>query len=123
MRRPRPRLGFRKARNPNATRADGRSSAADLCDHPEGIFPQHTLDRLFLPAARQKPARDVRHVANIVEPLQIGSDIETMLLPEADQGVGRLEHGLQYLAGGLKRPRSEERRVGKEWVRQCRFRW
>src|SRR3546814_15912875 len=27
-----------------------------------------------------------------------------MLLPEADQGVGRLEHGLQYLAGGLQRP-------------------
>src|SRR3546814_7816032 len=27
-----------------------------------------------------------------------------MLLPEADQGVGRLGHGLQYLAGGLQRP-------------------
>src|SRR3546814_13934904 len=86
-------------RPPRSTRTDTlfphttlfRSSAAELCDHPEGIFPQHTLDRLFLPAARQKPARDVRHVANIVEPLQIGSDIEPMLLPEADQGVGRLE--------------------------------
>src|SRR3546814_20097757 len=27
-----------------------------------------------------------------------------MLLPEDVQGVGRLEHGLQYLAGGLQRP-------------------
>src|SRR3546814_6231371 len=34
----------------------------------------------------------------------MGSDIEAMLRPEADQGVGRLEHGLQYLAGGLQRP-------------------
>src|SRR3546814_17574408 len=48
--------------------------------------------------------------------------VETHLrrFPEADAGPQRAHHRRGRDTAGL---RSEERRVGKEWVRTCRYRW
>src|SRR3546814_20727431 len=45
----------------------------------------------------------------------IGDGEQVTLRPEATAGVARA-----LISGGL---RSEERRVGKEWVGKCRSRW
>src|SRR3546814_12177178 len=42
------------------------------------------------------------------------------------RGAGAIEQGIAVAAGGLRDGgafRSEERRVGKEWVSTCRSRW
>src|SRR3546814_13141329 len=51
-------------------------------------------------------------------------DLQYMLVmrrvAEALAGSGRVMMAAEYAAG---MPRSEERRVGQEWVRTCRSRW
>src|SRR3546814_16423863 len=83
------------------------------------------LRRSRLPPERTGP---VVHVAqNIVQAGKVGFGSAEFLLgiPAADvkagDACGLFQHHASF--GGLGSDRSEERRVGKEWVSRCRYCW
>src|SRR3546814_18596509 len=122
-------------RPPRSTRTDTlfpyttlfRSSrkGGEACFVPHSPFPPLTLDRvvhLVLERMRRRAERgDFLHLQPDVGVDEIVGH-HPAGLEELAVGVERLECLVERVAPG-RDVRSEERRVGKGWVRTCRSRW
>src|SRR3546814_20409512 len=48
---------------------------------------------------------------------------QAIVKPDGSYKISKLIEDVKFKYANLKEPRSEERRVGKEWVSKCRTRW
>src|SRR3546814_19997170 len=93
--------------------------SSDVCSSDLDLA-QHRVDRFDVAGHV-----DGGGVDDVQEQVGVGRDLERGL-ERLDQLVGQLAHepdGVGEQDGLAARQRTEERRVGKEWVSTCRSRW